>query len=747
MRQPARGPAALALLVSRFAARSSTEAPTIGMGPEAAVAPRQQPSPEEPLPPPPVKQGRGRLFRAAASALGARPALTVTALCLAAASWSLVESLWVFPYLSDNNDEAVYLLQADALRHGRLSPPAPRNGDAFLPWLSAQWGDRFVLKYTPVHAGIIAVSRTIAGSDRAALGLVAAGAVVCCYLLAREALGDRRRALIATAFFLLSPMFLIQSATFLPYLSALAILLGFGAALLRGVRRRSAGLLWLSGLLLGLAVFARPYEALLFAAPFGVWLIVVHRRAPGRGLADAGWLCLGAVLPLLAMLAFFNVATGSPFRSPFTILNPRDTIGFGSRGMIPTWPSINFTPARAWEGMIRHVALTGIWSFGGLALMVFAVLALVKRRSGFEPWLALIAVTIPLGYFFFWGSYGATMWGGPWRFGPFYYLPVFVPLAILGASGFVDFWARQRVVGGLTLVGMLVVSGFVLTTAQASHRLFTQERVRLYAGLRAATSLERAIVFLPQIQGPWLLQPFALARNTASYDGEVIWAIDRGDDENLRVLDEFRGRSPYRVRAIPVEGDPDTPTTLDFVTTLEPMQVERGPQVPIQLVVRNPTPSRLLFVDVTMGRRKVSFLLDTQSRAGKTYHRSLRIGAQAAQISGPVLSEALSASARGTSGVRVAVSVSSAAGRSRRVVAEHRLAVRRKGALVEVLLPGEPLIGETTRRAPVITVLTDLPGEPASELAGKETRPNQGPAAHVSVRRPRLAKAEKGETK
>jgi hypothetical protein len=48
--------------------------------------------------------------------------------------WS---SSWLFPYLSHNHDEGVYLLQADALLDGDLPVPAPANARSFQPWLTA----------------------------------------------------------------------------------------------------------------------------------------------------------------------------------------------------------------------------------------------------------------------------------------------------------------------------------------------------------------------------------------------------------------------------------------------------------------------------------------------------------------------------------------------------------------------------------------------------------------------------------
>ncbi|MDQ4097518.1 MAG: glycosyltransferase family 39 protein, partial [Actinomycetota bacterium] len=198
------------------------------------------------------------------------PTILLTAVAVAAALWAIIGSHHVFRYLSDDHDEGLYLLQAEALAHGHIFPPAPKHAEAFVPWLTVLSEDKYVLKYAPVHASILALGERLFGSPRLSLGLIAAGVVVMTYLLAKEVLGNRRLALLASAFLGLSPLFLVQSATFLPYCSSLLLLEAFAFTLFRGVRTKSRGTLAVSGLLFGLALFARPFDALIFGAPLGV---------------------------------------------------------------------------------------------------------------------------------------------------------------------------------------------------------------------------------------------------------------------------------------------------------------------------------------------------------------------------------------------------------------------------------------------------------------------------------------------
>ena len=503
-----------------------------------------------------------------------RSGLTVAVLALAAAIWAVAASALFVPRLSDNGDEAVYLLQAESYRAGRLFPPAAEPARAFLPWLSIPAGDHYVTKYTPVFPGFIAGSHWLLGSDRAALALAAAGAVVACYFLAREILGRHREAVVAAAFFAGSPLVAIQSATYLSYLFNAALLMGFGAALLAGVRRRSRPWLAVGGLLLGLALFARPFDAVLVAGPVLAWWAWSKRDRVRHLAADAGWVGLGAAPPLLAMAAYFQVATGSFLRPPFTFVGPSDTLGFGPKRMYAGMPYVDYTPGRALVAFGRLIVLTGFWGFGGLLLIGLAVVGYRSLRGGAGRWLALVAVTVPLGYAFFWGSFSSSEWGGPWRFGPFYWLPVIIPGSILGAAGFARLWRWDRSVARFVAVGMAAVSLFVTVRALGEHRRLGAQRDRLYAAPLAATAnLDRAVVFLPPLDGPYLLQPFSLARN-GNFNGRVVWAIDRGARKNIDVVRRMRDRTPYQV--VPGASE-HSPSRLQRLTVVHGRLIPRPP--------------------------------------------------------------------------------------------------------------------------------------------------------------------------
>src|SRR5207245_10772848 len=75
------------------------------------------------------------------------------------------------------------------------------------------------------------------------------------------------------------------------------------------------------------------------------------------------------------------------------------------------------------------------WTFRGVILLGLALIGLgTDRATGPRDWaVAALAVTTPTGYFFFWSPFTmAHVFPGLASLGPYYHLPVIVPLVIFG---------------------------------------------------------------------------------------------------------------------------------------------------------------------------------------------------------------------------------------------------------------------------------------------------------------------------
>ena len=224
----------------------------------------------------------------------ARYGISLAVLGVVAAAAAVTIHGWLFPLYSLNRDDSVYVAMARLLEHGHATLPVDQV--AFRPWASAVRGDHIVLKYSPPWPAALAAADLLTGATWTALGVTAAAAAVLTVLLVDEVLADRTVGLIAGVLLVLSPMFLVQSGTYLPYVFQLALGLGSAVLLLRGTRRRATVAVVAAGAVIGVAAWARPYDAFLMTAPF-VCFVVLHAWSR-RHTTDDLWPWWGVLLRL-----------------------------------------------------------------------------------------------------------------------------------------------------------------------------------------------------------------------------------------------------------------------------------------------------------------------------------------------------------------------------------------------------------------------------------------------------------------
>ena len=405
--------------------------------------------------------------------------MTAAAVCvsLAAGLLTFAVAATLFSHHSANHDEGVYLTQAALLLGGQLEFHAGPLADAVHPWFFVEDGGRLYPKYSPVPAATYAVSMALFDEPRVTLAAVAAGNAALVYLLGAMTVG-RRAGVAASVLFAASPMAVLTGAAFLPYAPTTFFNLLFAVAYLRSVRDGSTAAAGVAGIAVGIAFFARPFTAVLFAAPFichALWRVgsaVASEGPDPSSLPDPvrrhGLTALFGTLFVGVTLAYNLRVTGSPLTFPYQAFAPMDGPGFGERRILGH--AAEYTPTLAlesngyalWELATRWVAagpLGTLLAFGGGAVAVRRwrsgvdlAGAVDPRRSGgddertgspgFRRTAALlvagVAVSVVVGNLFFWGTHNALATlsdptdGLAALFGPFYHFDLLVPLSVFG---------------------------------------------------------------------------------------------------------------------------------------------------------------------------------------------------------------------------------------------------------------------------------------------------------------------------
>ena len=501
-------------------------------------------------------------------------------LALAALAGGVVLAVAVvlFPYHSSNHDEGVYLQQAAMLLEGQLRLYPPVEG-AFRPWFFVDGPDGLYSKYSPVVPAVFAAGLA-AGEPRLALAAVAAGSVALVVAVARRAF-DRPTGVAAGALLACSPLFVVTGAVFLPYAPTFLLNLGFAYAYVRACRERSVRWAAAAGLASGVAFFARPYTAVLFAAPFAghaLWTLGRRRR---RAIAAYAAL-VGCGLSLVAVALGYNARlTGDPLVFPYEAFAPLDGPGFGERRLLEH--SMRYTPARALEAnayLLWYLATR--WGPLGAVGTALAVAGVAIARSAPEraagTWLTdrqlrvvLLGVvaSVAAGNLYFWGNANLVATPSDPRdglvagFGPVYHFDVLLPLSTFAGYGLVRGGRELRARVGspsarrrraLAAAALLVAAPLAGGAAAATfgpplegHAAQTASYEEAYAPFEPEPPAE-SVVLLPTPYGPWLNHPFQYLRNDPGFDGRAVYAMDREAATTWAVLDAYPDRTPHRYR-------------------------------------------------------------------------------------------------------------------------------------------------------------------------------------------------------
>ena len=547
-----------------------------------------------------------------------RVTLAAAVVSLLTATATFVVASTVFTHHSVNHDEAVYLTQATMLLSGRLELVAGELAEAFRPWFFVQDGGRLYPKYTPVPAAMYAVSMALFGEPRVTLAVVAGANAALVYALGGLSF-DRRVGLVAAVLFAASPLALVTGATFLPYAPTTALNLTFAVAYLRGVRDGSHRMAGLAGVAIGLAFFARPYTAVLFAAPFILHALVrvgttLHKRGL-RPLPEPvrrhGFTALLGTLFVGLTLVYNLRLTGSPLTFPYQAFAPMDGPGFGERQILGHRET--YTPALAlrsnayavWFLLTRWVAAGPLGSFlavigGGLAARRWADDGLPTGDTAPVGGLLLVGVagSVVVGNGFFWGTHNLLATrsdptdGLVASLGPFYHVDLLVPIAVFGGVAVVAGWeardaARRRLAAvssprrahivvslglAVAVLAGVVAGAAVVSTPLERNAAQTAKYEAAYEPF-ASTELSDALVFLPTPYGPWQHHPFQSLRNDPDLAGEVVYALDRDPAGNFAVLDAYPNRTAYRYT---YRGEWVPDPTQHVKPRLEPVTVHTG---------------------------------------------------------------------------------------------------------------------------------------------------------------------------
>lgn len=470
------------------------------------------------------------------------------------AAWS---SLSIFERLPRTEDEVTFLFQAKTIAEGQAVAPAPEHPEFFfMSFVIARDGLWFG-KYPPGYPAVLSLG-VLAGQPWLVNALAAFAAIGLLVLVGRR-FYDTRTTLLGAGLLALSPFFILQSGSLLSHVVALCWTLLL-LLLVDVMRSRDVPLAALgAGAAGGSLLLTRPLTAVGIALPFIVLAIVdLLRRRPFWG--RYALVALGGLPFVVVLLAYNDTTTGHPLRTAYELWWSYDRIGFGPEyginghsvgdairntrtnlrdlsQVLFGWPErLSFLP-------ILLAACVGVWNIRrhGFSRPTSADLLLVGMVAG------LIGVHM-------------LYWTSGRMYGPRYYFEIIGALSLLGARGIVWLWdaagiwlQRRNIAAGwprlaipVVVAGLVAYNLFVTLPSEADRYRDWNGVHRQDLEVVRSADLENALVFAPRPN--WQAYAPLFLENSTTLDGDVIYAVDRGEDRNRVLMRDFPDRRYYRYR-------------------------------------------------------------------------------------------------------------------------------------------------------------------------------------------------------
>jgi 4-amino-4-deoxy-L-arabinose transferase-like glycosyltransferase len=448
---------------------------------------------------------------------------------------SLFVAYFTLDAFANSGDEYVYLYQAETLSNGRLWNEGPPLERFFLYSHIAQKEGLSVGRFPPGWPLLLSVPFWLGISPFLLNPILALITLVVFHRFVRRYHGPRV-ALWSLVSLALTSFFVFNSASTFSHTSCLLFILAFVYCLYLHLDKRSVVYGLLAGAFLGWALISRYFTAVLVFIPVLVYLVYVEKWKTLQTLLLLG---VGAVPFMLVLFWYDYQITGNPLLPVTVWTDAREGIGFGVMG---------HTPTEAMEHLVRRILLFTYWCSPAL-LLLYPLYLFLKVRTPGERFLHpgdYFVLMMIVGYFFY-HHIGGNQYGPRFWFEALPFLVLFIVRKVMDSK---VKWAAALFAAGL--IYGIVKMPFII---HREHRIIS-ERTDIYKQVEKA-NIHNAVVLVASHTG--IIRPMGildLTRNGLDFKGDVIYAIDKGQ-ENDQLFDVFPNRSFYRYIRDPeiVEGE------------------------------------------------------------------------------------------------------------------------------------------------------------------------------------------------
>jgi Dolichyl-phosphate-mannose-protein mannosyltransferase len=431
-----------------------------------------------------------------------------------------------YPY---SGDEWSYFLQAEIFSQGRLHASSPAHPRFFDVWGMVNNGKFYA--WAPPGWPLLLASGILLQVPWLVNPVIGALTLLSVYCLGKLVY-NTSVALLAVFFMLVSPFFLLHSASYFAHPSSLLFITLFVFFCARGIERKSTHEFLWAGLCGSMSFLIRPFDQVAAFGPLAAYLLLLTLRG-AVALRQLVWLGMSHSVGVLLLLGYNFLQTGHPLTMGYHV-------GYGQSLFDLYFPGRYF--------IAEYLLHLLVWAFPFMPLLALLYSVWLGETWAESPseqrWDALLLLVF-LSNVLWYAFVPFHYWVG---YGPRYYYASFFALAFLGARGataLLDCFKRRWPAGegvGLASVALGLCSAlslfWVLPVKLADAHRFIVARQALYQ-MVDRTQLDNAVVFIRYVSGDFL--PWNLTRNPPDFRGKVLYVHDL-DGMNHLLIRQYPGR-------------------------------------------------------------------------------------------------------------------------------------------------------------------------------------------------------------
>ncbi|OGL48119.1 MAG: hypothetical protein A2161_02645 [Candidatus Schekmanbacteria bacterium RBG_13_48_7] len=449
-----------------------------------------------------------------------------------AAAWHIGNL--VFHGIPRVNDEGIYLFQAKVFASGKWYVPLPEPRECF-QHLGIWWEDRIFSYYTYGHSLILAAGFLI-GNTAIIPPILMAITVLFTVLVGQNIYGSRIIGGLAGLLLITSPLVVLLGASYMSHISSMAANMLFLYLLIKLRNQEYRGLAVGAGVAWGLCFVIRPVTAVIFSfLPVLYWIF----RKPTKKR-----ICLIVLFGFCAMLAG-STAYYHAYKTT------------GHWELIQRQVENRFDTGNDRTTFWKNTLQNGMWfllrAFGWppYFTLMFMFLPFIFFSKNKWDWIFLIGFAANIILYSAIAHYG-------WTHEPRYFsefMPVVCLLSIRGLQRMGEIFEHILNTSGTkcltVLIGLFVLILLVFSSIKyywpSEKLVFTN-----YCNVSDKTyekiisiNKHNSIVFL--IGHPdYIYIPFFYL-NSIYFNGDIIYAMDKGDEINKELMDKYPDRSVFRI--------------------------------------------------------------------------------------------------------------------------------------------------------------------------------------------------------